>query len=292
MPCLHRPAPRPCATATRSSPRSPSTATSSTAARRPGQRQPGRLNLDVYRPTGDTQTKRRRSCVRPRRRLTGGDKNSFPATRLREHLREARLRGGLDQLPPDRERMQRGRRRGFPLLARSRPSTPNTTGRRRCAGCAPTPPPTGSTRRASRSLASRPAGSRRRWSGRGPTTRADSGNPGPSSAVGAFTSISGGAPGGRPSPARRRPRDPVSDGTADPVVPLPVVRPDRQRPGPGAGSPAGSSCRGVRPRSLRHVQEPVPHPVGVFPLRLPRPRPRGGSAGSRGAGIRRSGWRR
>ena len=111
MPCRHRRAPRRFATATQ--------IFSSTTITRDIQYgsapeqvtgDPVALKLDLYQPTGDTATKRPVLVYVHGGGYSGGDKATVPAVDFAQNFARARLRRGLDQLPPDLTARLHGRR--------------------------------------------------------------------------------------------------------------------------------------------------------------------------------------
>ena len=137
---------------------------------------PVALRLDLYPPhRRHARRSRPGARVGARRRLQRRRQGQRRARRRGQHVRQARLRGRVDQLPPARQRVRRPTRRA--RLHRSRRSRPSTTPRPRCDGCARTRRPTASTRPGSASAASPPAASPRRWWASTPRTSAAAATP-------------------------------------------------------------------------------------------------------------------
>ena len=206
------------------------------------------LKLDLYQPTGDTQTqrpalvwvhgggfsRRRQDELRPVDVANTFAKMGYVVVSINYRLLGSGCVGAT-RSPPS-------------CSPRSRPST---TPRRRCAGCAPTPPPTRSTRRGSASAASRPARSPRRGRACTRRTRAPAATPAPPSAVGGFVSVSGGA-AERPLRQRRRRAGLLFHGTAEAVSPT-SGRSDHRGDAQGGRRPRGSDPGRRGPRAMGAV---------------------------------------
>ena len=178
---------------------------------------PVALNLDVYRPTGDTQTKRPALVYVHGGGYSGGDKNSLPATDFANTF--AKL--GYVVVSINYRLIANGCSAGGGVVSSActvAAINAQHDGQAAVRWVRANAATYGvdSTRIA---IAGESAGGiTATLVGTRPDDPGDSGNPGPSSAVGAFASISGGAPGG----AFAGPGDApgiLFHGTADPVVP-------------------------------------------------------------------------
>ena len=131
------------------------------------------LMLDMYRPTGDTQTSRPALVWVHGGSFTGGDKtNLVPVDVANTFAKLGYVVVSINY------RLLGSNCVGNPSAAAPwRRSRPSATPRRRSAGSVPTPPPTASIPRASASAASPPAPSRRRWSASSPRMWAPAATP-------------------------------------------------------------------------------------------------------------------